>query len=262
MGNKYIVENSKEFILEFLDDQFGKDLSLDKKLEKLRSFPFWDISYPLKYRTRDYSADGDRTNLAYSIYWCLWEDKLKDYADFNEILYGEKFSGDTICTWNTVFNDHRIFSLVEFSEEELKQIKRFFKLYQSIGNFYLLPNRTVRLYTKNVSLNTYRGDFKGMKDYFDTFRNALIEKNENIINSLIEENNFFLDTENPWEKLKETFDLQATEKLNFEKHFNYSEFVHNQEEYKKHILEYTEKSIKMIEERSKLIIEKLIKVLE
>ena len=96
-----------------------------------------------------------------------------------------------------------------------------------------------------------------MKDYFDSFRDALIENNDNTIKSLIDENNFFFGSENPWKKLEETFDLQATEKLQFEKHFNYSYFILNQRDYKKHILEYTEKSINMIEERSKIIVEKV-----
>nr|WP_318715455.1 hypothetical protein [uncultured Treponema sp.] len=257
MGNKYYVENPKKFILEFLDDQFDKDLKLEKKLDKLLDFSFSEISCPLKYHNQSYREDGDCTNLAYSIYWCLWEDKLKDYAEFKEILYGKKFSGDTICTWKTLFNDSRIFLLLDFSGVQLDQIKRFFKLFQSIGNFYLLPSNTVRFSSKNVSLNLYRGDFNGMKDYFDTFRDALIENNDNTIKSLIDENNFFFGSENPWKKLEETFDLQATEKLQFEKHFNYSDFILNQRDYKKHILEYTEKSINMIEERSKIIVEKL-----
>lgn len=265
MGNKYYVENPKKFILEFLDDQFGKDLKLEEKLKKFREFSFWDITDKQRYRNKRNDADGDCTNLAYAIAWCLWGDDIRKCVEnytFEDLLIGKDFSGDTICTWNTLFNDSRIFFLLEFSEIQLKQIQRFFKLYQSIGNFYLLPKETVKFNSKNVSLNSYRGDYKGFKDYFDTFRDALIKKNDNTINSLIDKNNFFFNTDNSWEKLKETFDLQAAEKIRFKNHFKHSEFIQNQADYREHILEYTEKSIKMIEDRSKAIIEKLAKVLE
>ena len=103
MGNKYYeFDDAKKLIKSFLDSQFPECGDLDEKLEKLQDFSFWDITEKEKYRNNKYYIDGDCTNLAYAIAWCLWEKDIKkssgeDYT-FEKLLDEEDFSGDTICT--------------------------------------------------------------------------------------------------------------------------------------------------------------------
>lgn len=261
MENKYYVENPKELILEFLNSQFPECEKLDEQLNKLQLFSFWDIKEKEKYRNNKYRIDGDCTNLTYAIGWCLWGEKLKDcYGDkkysFKDLLNEKDFSGDTICTWNTLFNDPRILIEINFSAKEKNEILDFYRLCQSIGNFYLLPNRK---YGRNT-LNTYRGNYYGLKDYFDLFREHLKNHDDSSIENLINKNSFFFgDSSNSWGKLRDTFYLKAVENLNFKKeHYNHSQYrKENRDVYKEFVLDYIRQSIEMINERSMVIIEKL-----
>ena len=266
MGNKYYeFDDAKKLIKSFLDSQFPECGDLDEKLEKLQDFSFWDITEKEKYRNNKYYIDGDCTNLAYAIAWCLWEKDIKkssgeDYT-FEKLLDEEDFSGDTICTWNTLFNDPHVLLKIDFSGEEKKKIFEFYKLYQSIGNFYLLPNKT----NGKSSLNTYRGNYYGLKDYFDLFRDALISGKNKNIEDILKENKFFSDgPKTNWEKLRDTFYLQATENLKFkDKHYKHSDLTDkNKSEYKEFILDFVTQSTEMIKTRAEEIIKKLKEIEE
>lgn len=263
MSNKYYEKkDAEELIKSFLNSQFpGK--KIEDQINELRFFSFWEIKEKDKYRNNKNYADGDCTNLAYAIAWCLFGKTLKEFESedysFLDLLDEKDFSGDTICTWNTLFNDPRVLLEIEFSEEEKKEITRFYELYQSIGNFYLLPNIKVG----RTSLNTYRGNYYGLKDYFDLFRELLKSHGDLEIENLVKENKFFFgDCTNNWEKLRDIFFLESTEQLNFtETHFNHSQYRKEiKGEYKRFVLDYVRQSTSMIEKRSEILVDNLKEV--
>lgn len=257
-----------------------RDTKLNKDFQKLETFSFWGIRNEKKYDNGLKYADGDSTKVAYAIYYLLYKNKIGDsystpYYPCGKLFYN--YRGDTICTFNTIFGKEKetrekVFKILELSDNEKIQIENsngncyendFYHIYQRVGNFYLLPCKTIKINNKNCSINTYRGLFQN--DYFDIFLSLLNDKlndsieNESNFKKLIDENNYFF----KGKKLKdfcELFYLPIDFTLSG-KDLHYAHWIlseSNKNSYRNFIFEYIEKSRKMIEKRSKIIVNELI----
>ena len=156
----------------------------DKNINSLKTFSFWGIENKCFNNALNY-PDGDCTKIAYAIDYLLYFDELPNFSIPFYLSNGEEanYVGDTINTFNTLFskneeNRQMIQSL--FCEDNWKKIidtehknnsfsEDYYHVYQRIGNFILLPNKTLF----EQSLNTYRGNFYIWKDYFYQFMEFL-----------------------------------------------------------------------------------------
>ena len=258
------MDKSKGIVLDFLK------LKEIKKIDELENYNFHEIYQNNKFKEFNNNKtyeDGDCTKLAYAIDWIVWGNELKkivpNYSE--EDLFQEKcFSGDTICTFNTLFGStEEIFNSVVKklridSSEMMEKIKQFKQKYQTIGNFSLLPNKSIN----GQTLNKFRGRYWGWKDYFDIFlfelNKALNGEYENIdFYEILKENDFFFSTFKTAEKYCEVFFLDDSFRLSGT-HFNHNMLNEkNIDSYKNFINEYTTKSINLIDIRSKKIIMRL-----
>jgi hypothetical protein len=150
------------------------DEYLHGNIDELANFSFWYIAgnpkYDgLSYGTLDSKYDGDRTNIVYAIDYLLYKERipnltLRGYVSNSET---ENFSGDTINTFNSLFGSIKyresVANTFNFTNSELHLRDEFYRTYQKIGNFYLLPCGN----NKN-SINSFRGK-NAWRDYFDIF---------------------------------------------------------------------------------------------
>ena len=286
MGNKYYVENPKKFILEFLEDQFGKDLELEEKLEKLREFSFWDISEKSKYRNSKYYDDGDCINVVYAIDWCLWESALKETVknySFTMLLNEDYFSGETLNTFRTLFtNDENKQNLIsklwgekDFNKNVIafdKNFKEdFYHVYQKLGNFSLLPKFGK---ISGETINQKKGTSPEIKDYLYPFMENLKEaykvkdnpdykvKNgafQNDLIQLLKANEDFFKVIGKFDDFVTTFMVDGWEQLELPEYLKSSELTEKNIHIAK---EYVEKATTFINNRTKKIIEKLKPILK
>ena len=256
--------------------------------EKLFKKSFWDWDKT----ERNYKSDinGDSNTISKSVYWILWGDKLQELENpkynYYDFKYENDFSGDSICTFNTLFssdsimwferNNIPLFSVKHyehlqcFSFTELTEINDFRLLYQTLGNFYILPKRKFGGYT----INTYRGSYKdnGWKDYFDTFLSNLDntlqtnykENNQDEFSKLLNINSFFFDKYKTLGSFLTLFYLQDFEYYQIDnKHLRSCDYnKNNPEEYKSFALDYIRKSTKCIEKRADKLQEAFVEKLE
>ena len=253
-------DDAKEIVLRFRDEY------LHGNIEELANFSFWDIA-GTKYDCSGNDFDGDRTKIVYAI------DKLL-YIDSNipEFLIGDRYnySGDTINTFNTLFCKDRKSAENKFSftPSEIEIKNEFFRTYQKIGNFYLLPCKTISTGKKNRSLNTYRND--EWFDYFDLFlvelKNRLplkeILNKNNDFQTLLNKNDFFFDAKMDFDTFLKIFHLEDYKALSFN-HISGEKLVHwwsknlTAAEYKKFAFDYIAKATELINKRSLKLVEVL-----
>lgn len=157
--------------------EFNEEM-LNGDIEKLRDLDFSDLA---KYISN--SIDPDMYLITQAIYIILWGD-IYDLT-FDKMgswsLDGEHpFRGDTMNSFNSVFGreekDGEFAYRAKFfgadkNEELWQKIVAFHKLYHKLGNFIVLPNRT----DNKEGINKVRGNYKGMRDYFDWFLVAVSE---------------------------------------------------------------------------------------
>ena len=160
---------------------------LHNNLCNLTDFSFWNIAGNPNYdgtctpNTLRF-FDGDHTRLAYAIAKLIYDENIPDF------ILGEKYTGDTINSFRTLFGNR--FSLrqnyeitienkFQFTETEKQTRNEFFLRYQTVGNFYVSPNESL-IYDNSqankiekLSINTYRGTKSNWKDYFDVFLGKL-----------------------------------------------------------------------------------------
>ena len=278
--NRIIINNKDKEKLDFIKDN----------LDTLFSLNFWCFSPRDNYL----DIDGDNDALVIPIYWLLWGDKLKEIDNnynYNNFYYSDndedltttnKYRGDTICTFNTIFSkaslrwfNRQNFSrdiekstipdyltiLHPFTGEELKEINDFRLLYQSIGNFYILPNRE-----KERTINFYRGNFNEWRDYFDLFLLNLDKElkgigEEEMFHQIIKANDFFFGKGkiDSLDKFISFFSLEDFKNLNFEKHYYYNYCKDDMiQDYHDFALSYIRTSTKCINKRT----EKLKQILK
>lgn len=251
--------NSFDLFCNFTDECLHGDLN------KLRTFDFSTLTSKEFGNGKSYS-DGDCTKAAYAIYWLLWKDNnipLFSETNFEQVF--NSYSGDTINTFNTLFGKtekdrNKVLSI--FSEDEQKLILNFKILYQTIGNFYILPKNTI--FFRN-SLNKYRGTDKKYLDYFDLFVSNLNEYFEHpadcdpLLKTLVEKNSFFFDNCQNINHFLSYFDLgDYTDFVLGQNHFAHWMLSESTiEEYRKFAINYVKKASNKIENRTERIIEKL-----
>ncbi len=271
MSNKNYEQKALKILIDF------KDKYLDKNFNNLEKFSFWELSEDKYFGNGLKYPDGDCTKVAYAIYYLLYSDKIEEYSTkyfADGLLY--KYSGDTICTFNSLFGSEtfrgRVFNLLNFTDTEKEKIINlknnkygddFYHIYQRIGNFYLLPKFSIKINNKYYSLNTYRGCFQN--DYFDIFINMLVDAISNPQNvdknflELINTNNFFFYNKD-FNMFCELFDLPKEFKLS-NNDCHYVHWILNNENslsYKNFALDYVEKSKELIQNRSKIMLDKLL----
>jgi hypothetical protein len=219
MGQIEMKKKAITFIKKFLDDY--KLNSLDD----LKSFSFWEIEKDKNYNGYQGEYDGDRTNIVYAIDYLLYNTKipnltLRGYPCIND--EEASYSGDTINTFRTLFGNRFTGTEQKFEKEFLNndenkiKIKNdFFRTYQKIGNFYILPNGKYKNTKK--SINTYRGTAPKYIDFFDEFLNNLYTDNDEILLSLKNEeiNKNFFDAFPNLKSFCELFYLDDYENLDF-----------------------------------------------
>ncbi|MBR0100347.1 MAG: hypothetical protein IJP90_11630 [Treponema sp.] len=270
------LEESKELVLRFRNE------FLHGNIDELANFSFWTIagnpSYDGTCTPNSLGKfDGDKTRIVYAIDRLLYSDLCKNF------ILGKDITGDTINTFRTLLGNRFSFwgnKEIEVEENfnfssKLKQYRNdFFFTYQTIGNFYLLPCKTV----KRQSINTFRGDNKrptAWFDYFDLFLNNLKErlplkeisnKNDDF-QILLNENRHFFNIEMDFKKFIDIFYLKDYFENSNIVSYNHitNKIAHwwtnelTEYEYKKFAFGYIAKATELINKRSIKLVEVLKK---
>jgi len=265
--------NNKEEALEILK-RFTKKY-LHGKIDELADFSFWDILTDTEFNgvsLKGDTFDGDRTRIVYAIDKLLYDEKK-----IPNFTLGPKgnYTGDTINTFRTLFGnrfnntEEYVEKLFDFTPEQIIIKNNFFRTYQKIGNFYILPTGQYSITKK--TLNTYRGTDKNYKDFFDVFIRNLYSNEDVILVSLKQKDN----NKEFFEKFKskkdfcELFDL--SENIDFHHpatkngvKCNYRNFKYlniTKEEYINFAFNYINEATILINTRSEIIVNKLKKEL-
>ncbi len=267
--NKKDMENKAiELIKQFIEKKLP-----NKKIDDLENFSFWDIKDDKEFNGYSGSYDGDRTNIVYAIDYLLYKDSIPDLTlrGFSYSKdYEPNYSGETINTFNTLFGSsekYRNLSKRNFTKEQWDDIydldnpKCFYYNYQKLGNFMLLPCKTIC----HTSINSYKGIHPKWKDYFFPFMINLRDcYNINDFNkeldkeyyelALLKRKNSFFFSEIDFEKFIEIFDLQDFSDLKLEQYLRRTELcVHNTSI----AIDYIHNANDFINNRTKIIVAKL-----
>lgn len=155
-------DEAKEIVKRFIEDH------LHGNIDELANFSFWDIEGTEYDGNQRGKFDGDRTRIVYAIDYLLYKD-----SNFPNFYLNKNYTGDTINSFRTLFGNREtntekdVENKFKFTDSE-KQIKNeFFRTYQKLGNFYLLP--TGKGTDGAQTINTYRGTERDYKDFFDVF---------------------------------------------------------------------------------------------
>lgn len=219
--------------------------------------------------------------MARAIYVLIWGNDNNEYklpdCSFENIGTGLKYRGDTLNTFNTLF-DKKIWwaNEIEFEDKDFVDlVNDFKKIYLTIGNFLILPNKVPVGKAGTSSLNCYRGRiFRDYYDLFlDEFRKCFLESEEKtkyeFLQTLYDENKFYFDEINTFEKfvnmnfLKGYFKDGDARKLNV---VSREKMTHknsaNIDSYKEFAKLYIETVTPIIKNRSKEMIKILEKALQ
>lgn len=117
--------------------------------------------------------DPDMSELMQAIYILAWGeiynltfDKLGSWGKTPERQY--PFRGDTMNSFKSVFGENgAVAEKYKISDELRAKIAEFQKLYHSVGNFIVIPNRG--------NVNGGRANFDTMRDFFDSFVGAIYQ---------------------------------------------------------------------------------------
>lgn len=261
-------EEAMKLVKEFINDY------LHGNIDELKNFSFWDLLNKncLDYAYGGIEFDGDRTKIVYALDILIY--KNSDIPEFSYGTLGEQkertktlYTGDTINTFNTLFgkteSDREKVKNI-FPIECRKMIDEFYFTYQKIGNFYILPCKT--LPNTKTSINSYRGDYKTWRDYFDTFRIELKKclNHENDCDEklyrLMEENDFFFSKVNDIDDFLSKFYMDDYKNFCLKEHFAHWYIRENmadkfKTEYIEFSLDYIQKATELINKRSKKLVE-------
>lgn len=273
--NEQLSKNARKIILEFIENELP-----NKKIEDFKYYSFLNIKNK-KFDNQKGYPDGDCTKIVYAIDYLLYADisddfKIPDYPNSSE--KDCNFIGETINTFNTIFSkdeDNRKLVKSLFTESDWKLIidednrdkpfgDDYFHIYQNLGNFMLLPSRT--LFGK--SLNNYRGDFYGWKDYFYIFmenlkksyneKNITSDKNKQLYELyLLKNENAFFFNHISFEDFIEKFYLQGYKNLRTvnNKYVNWKDLLKNRDKQDiKIVLEFIENAKEFIKNRSEVLV--------
>lgn len=223
-----MIDTGKEQSVNLIKD-FIKDV-LNSDIDKLKDFSFLNLNTDIKYHQDEYKNikpehiekyggyfikkgckptlhqcvnDYDDMNLIRAINSLLyiyeqnkipnlaWDDMNWEYENSKPEYENYNYRGETINTFQTLIDEKSykdFFKDIESSGYLINKIEKFLYKLFTIGNFMLLPNKKFNL----VSLNTYKGDYNGMRDYSDTFFKCILNiENNETINKLKETNSFW-----------------------------------------------------------------------
>ncbi len=207
------IINPKDLVTEFIDEKMSGELKNLLCFDFLGELEYDRLSddYKFSEMTRlQNKGEGDPDDylIVRAVMYLIWKEKLPELS-FEDIGTGRKYRGDTLNSFRTLFGrDSSIQDKYGFDDRISEKVETFRKRYLTIGNFILLPNRSVEIFTpcKNCipktstfTLNNWRGSAygSGLFDYFDQFLIELNEcfngeKNHNdFLNQLLQENDFY-----------------------------------------------------------------------
>ena len=262
-------EKMKKKALQLLNDFIDEELP-NKTIDDLKKYSFWGIKNQKKFGNKKSYPDGDCTQIVYAIDYLLY-DNLPEFK-ISDTLEAENYTGETINTFNTLFSraPEQRKKIKALFGEDWKKIQDeeqgecpfaddFYHVYQRLGNFMLLPSKTI---SDGQSINTYKGT-RGTKDYFDLFFRELKEllplndekNNSSELWRLFEKNNFYFKDKKADDFLKD-FYLECYKDFNLgEEYFSSRDSL--KEQYKKFALDYVEKATEFINLRSEKLVDKL-----
>lgn len=194
------IQEAKLFLSNFLNDY-------NLTLEDLPTFDFLNLENDFVYGCPGRNFDCDDTNLARVIFYMVWNDLPE--MDLIEIGTGKKYRGDTLNTFNTVFSKDlsRAELLSDNNIQFLNEAESFRSKCYSLGNFSVLPNKSIPFFNnKSTTINLYRGNWFGWKDFYDKFlyelNLCLCNSNDAnaVLDELVNENSFYFNFYNTIEK--------------------------------------------------------------
>lgn len=136
-----------------------------------------DFGKPEEYG-KSRTMDPDDSIIVRAVLYLLYNEEIQDLT-YDKI--GNDYRGDTIFTPGNIFGKSFDFLKKQYIEDEdlyIKKVKDFLKMYHTIPNMILLPNRKIEVIRRNwnveyisyESLNQYRGmNNPGLSDYIDLF---------------------------------------------------------------------------------------------
>ncbi|MCR5265204.1 MAG: hypothetical protein K6E29_01255 [Cyanobacteria bacterium RUI128] len=270
----YDVKDCASEIKKFLNIIFP-NLETSEQLDLFKNWSFeglshWDSFYPYGMLHKSDDFDPDATVLANMIYLVCYHDKLPDLNTLNDID-GEKYRGETINTFNNLFQDKlegvkEWVPLNEENQEFYNKVRQFRDKYLTLGNFMLLPN--------GGGMNSLNMQKQRLcKDYADIFYSKLFGNNselEKIKNLELNKNYFekindfktfceknFLEEYIENGKPKNVFFVQADISKPYVWYKNKAPYMNevSTEKYKDFALNYMRKATEIIESRAKEICE-------
>lgn len=159
-------QKAKKLVREFIEEV------LDSRIENLINADLSELIYETKnrYIIDKYVGeikDPDMYLITQAIYIIVWGniydltfDKLGPWGRTENSQY--PFRGDTMNSFNSVYGDNGVIAeRYKLDENTMDMVNRYHKLYHSIGNFIVIPNR------KNV--NCRRANYYTIQDFYDSF---------------------------------------------------------------------------------------------
>lgn len=156
--------NPSDIIRSFVEERLDGDIS------RLASFPLSDLRSDDVFGCPGRKFDSDDTELTRAIY-CLVFGNVWNHISMDNLGEG-KLRGDTINTYNTLFSPpwtDKFVTIWNPDEDLMSKIKEFHHKAYTIGNMTVLPDRRIGEW----SINKHRGCHDEWHDYEDCFLAAL-----------------------------------------------------------------------------------------
>lgn len=255
-----------------------------KDVEKLENFSFWKILDDTDFNgtSNDITKfDGDSTKIVYAINYLLYNHLPEFSIPGFQLVKDINYRGETINTFNTLFSKDlkKRNQIKNLFGAEWAEVEKFKLLYQTIGNFMLLPAKTIQIKmtsSKTMSINSFKGLYsQNIYDYIDIFLDDLKQslsisasnsENQDIkqLKLLIEKNNMYFNNKKFQDFIDDYYLLYFQDlKLNTPHYFHWYKnnsiftdpliFSH----YKEFSLDYISKVSPCIKQRSQKLVEQL-----
>lgn len=156
--------NPNELIASFVKEK------LDGDVNRLATYPLGQLRNDKVYGCPGRKFDSDDTELMRAIYCVVFGETWRNISMEN--LGDGKLRGDTLNTYNTLFSapwNERFTAIWHPDEELVAKMKQFQITFHTIGNMAVLPDRRIGEW----SINKHRGCHDEWHDYEDRFLAAL-----------------------------------------------------------------------------------------
>ncbi len=151
--------------------EFTRDV-LDGEIDNLINADLSELIYEKKnrYIIDRYVGDindPDMYVITQAIYIIVWGnvyeltfDKLGSWGRTENRQY--PFRGDTMNSFNSVYGDNGLIAKrYDVDENIMNMVNTYHKLYHSVGNFIVIPNR--------MNVNSKRANYYSIQDFYDSF---------------------------------------------------------------------------------------------